>query len=298
MKTTLVLRSQCGTIGSRIAILTVGACFLAIQLSHAQVLRPGGSVDEITATQTRESGDIRIANVQDAVGFIEKAYGIPICYESRQTLNEALYRNGPKTRGFAVDSDEALSSSLTRYCNMTNDAYRWANIKGSVCVYPAIPDDDQVGNALDSSISLNVKDCTTWDAFKLIARHFNDRFLDSGELMPLCIEPVGPEVSVKPLDSFTEGVIDDIVLKDVTAREAICEIIRKSPIKLKYRSFQPRTGECRVYIHMYLDDFTEINNENRPKLSYGESNWWADQVVETTGYAEALKRLNEIRRPN
>jgi hypothetical protein len=280
------------------SFLAVGGFLCAAQWSHAQALARDASIDSIVATESHVSGALSISNVQTAVEYLERVFSVPICYESDQTRNLELFERSAQTLELSVDKGETLGMTLDRFCAETNGAYRWDTIQGSVCLFPAPLRDDTKANALENSISLDAKDCSTWDAFKLIARQFNLTFLESGRLAPLSVEPVGLGIGVKPLDAFTDTIIGDIALNNATARDVICAVIQTSPIKLKYSSFQTRLGDTKLSVYMYLEDGTAIGKENRPQTTYEESQWWANEVWESTRYAAAFRRLNVSARPD
>lgn len=161
--------------------------------------------------------------------YLRRSFDVPVSYEWPYVDENGVALPWPDIDPW-LDGDEDLRSALEMLPTATKGKLSWSEIRGNICILPPV-DANGTENTLDTVVSLQIQNGSTWDALKQLALEINrgvslnrrtrffPRFLVHSREGP-------PE--------FREGNKVSLDLKDVTAREALCAIIHESPFEMAY----------------------------------------------------------------
>jgi hypothetical protein len=145
---------------------------------------------------------------------------------------------------------EPLTSCLDRFVAASRGLLTWTTIRGNIVVVPKKQREDEMLNAMDTKVSLEVKSASPWDAFKALEKAVNSaqRAARKIQIVPDCLRDVR-----KPFAEFAESHSISFKLDNVTAREAACAIMAASPIPLAYSYVDSFSEPDTLVIFMYKD---------------------------------------------
>lgn len=210
-------------------------------------------------------------------GIIE-AYGVPVCYEWSYISSADRSIILQPEHSFSISRGFSLATALNDLVTLSEGKLQWQRIRGSICVLSTGVGGETV-NCLDTLVSLDLKNVSTWEAFRALATAVNSVPDTKRRLvvtpMPLAIGSRGPS-------AFTEDWSVSVKVKNVTAREAACAIIAASPLHMGYtynNRFSAMYPGIDIFgeIHVYF--FVDGERFNTHEGMDGERTWWWNQQI-------------------
>lgn len=170
------------------------------------------------------------ASVLSLLDALDKLYEVPICIDWPYGDIPALFEVPPD-----IDfvRDQPLGRVLADISEISQGYVRYERISGILAVVPAIPAPSE-DRPLDRVISLDLNDVSTWEAFLAVAEAANSAEPDGRRLV---IQPGPATLGRQPPVGLVQEPTVTIRASNITAREAICEIIAKSPLELSYFAY-------------------------------------------------------------
>lgn len=161
--------------------------------------------------------------------YLSLSFRIPVSYEWPYIDDTRAALPPPRIDPW-IREEEDLRSALDTLRVATDGALTWAQIRGNVCVLA--PDGAQgTENTLDTVLSLHVEDVSTWEALRRLGEEINGRE-HSNRHTKLSPSFLAHSRAAPP--GFRDGNEVTLELEEVTAREALCAIIRESQFEIAY----------------------------------------------------------------
>jgi hypothetical protein len=186
-----------------------------------------------------------------------------------------------------------LSTTLDSLVSKSEGRLRWDNVRGSIVIYPT-----ETGglreNSLDVRVSLSLTSVSTWEAIKEVVRQVN---LKNPLDRPLRVTPDFLAWVYPPPEGFVDENVITLSLRDVTAREAFCEIFAQSPmiISYGYRNYYFPNGTvgpmARFSLNLlaYKDKGRKQKHGRREMMPPEEMHRWNAEIDALSNLAERKK---------
>jgi hypothetical protein len=271
----------------------------AVTISHGE--QESKVIEGVTNAVAKKSGLASAYFVEDVgrlASFISGEYRVPICservlFEPGSTRDVAIKS---AIKYFCLQEGQQLSSALDEFVKSSQGLYSCRIINQSICIGPVPQNTPEFQNVLDMRISYRSYGGSTWDALKEIARAVNQTYVDDGVASALNLTYAGYSHAVKPPDAFTEEIIPNNSLVNVSVREALRTVFELSPLQLSYSFLHSKpAGMHYLYIRIYIDG-EGMSRFKQPNLTLEEQSEWRTEIDQDTGYAAARKHMYELNR--
>lgn len=210
------------------------------------------------------------SSVVSMIPALQKLYGVPISLEWPWEENDAFFferQDVEFARGMR------LRDALTEVGRMTQGYLRYERVSGVLVLVPGIPQSEEE-NPMVRRVSLGLDGVSTWEALVAIANAAN-----TGYEHRIAVYPGSLVLYRKPPLQFTHDKSVSLHLSNVTVREAVCEVIAKSPLKMDYRASRydrpPSHGPALAFTDLVIAFYEDGRRiPNNWSMSPDEMNYW------------------------
>lgn len=222
-------------------------------------------------------------NVHEIGSYLPLVYKTAICFEWPYVTGLRGVEEGQKYK-YQVGQDQSLRSALDMLRETSAGVLVWDVVDGSICIRaPEGAADSE--NLLDQIVSLRLGGVSTWDALRELAVEINKQPMNGRQVS---ISPNVLSSGYGPPDAFHNDSSISLQLENVTGREALCAIIKVSPLEISYRytNHGPRErypnmklrGAVNITFH---EDGQRMRYRGQDRLPQLEFNRWMAEIKAT-----------------
>lgn len=213
-------------IGLIIGMVPIAQALTTVDDAEARVATPEG------LRAAKRWLDWNPLTVGNALYALRDVYGARISFEHASVGPDRRQLEAMPIK-FSLSEGQTLREALDLLCASSNGRYIWKRVNGILTITPSglTEPGETIDSALDVVVSLDLDGVSTWEAILAMAREVNNSSETDRVIRPYV--PAEPHIN-HPLEFKTDKSLS-IHVRDVTAREALCEIIATSPFDIRFQ---------------------------------------------------------------
>jgi len=200
---------------------------------------------------------------------IFSVFRVPISYEY-PFLNK---EHSEPTAKYQIGRNQTLATSIDKFIARSEGELQYKLVRKVPLIYPV--NKDGRPNAFDGSVSLKLRQVSVWEAFKALGKEINKNAQEANHsgvrVLFLCLGD-----GRKPPEILLSERSISLELVNVSAREAACAIIAKTPRQISFRYLH---GDDLDWIYLLIRKNGE--NWDEGKLSREEQDFWLQEVEDS-----------------
>lgn len=201
---------------------------------------------------------------------ISSVFKVPISYEAPFPNEE---RSLP-TANYQIRRNQTLAFSIDDFVARSEGKLKYKLVRNVPLIYPA--NESGRPNIFDGSVSLNLSQVSVWEAFKALGKEINKNAQEANHSgVRVIVECV--VAGKKPPEILLSERSISLELVNVSAREAACAIIAKTPRQISFRYSHGNDSNPIEFDRLFLLIREDGENWDEGKLSREENDFWIQE---------------------